>query len=413
MAAPHARGKSSVDEIFELNGKADALAREIGPDKVVNATVGSIMDEEGKLVVLDTVKEALKKLTPDEICDYSPVEGYPAFRKDCIEQCFGQSRPEGYIDALATSGGTGVLHHAIHNYSEPGDEVLVTDWRWSAYDALILDNNRRVHEFSYLTEDGHFNISSFEKEVGAILAKQDRLVIILNGVANNPTGYNMSPEEWGACAEVLKKACQSGDKRAILVPDLAYLDYSGPKEESRRFFKVFGNLPRNILVILAYTLSKSFTMYGQRVGAMIGISSDPDVIKEFVDINQYSSQATWSDCTSAAQNAVIHICEDPAQVKKLDEERARYFNLIQERAAIFMKEAPAVHLKVMPYISGFFITIPAAHPREICHELEKENVFMVPLEKGIRLAVCSVPKAKMKGLAAKTAEAVKRTGLGQ
>lgn len=64
MAAPHAKGKSAEDNIFAANNRAIALAEKIGTENVVNATVGSILDEDGSLVVLDVVKEALSALTP-------------------------------------------------------------------------------------------------------------------------------------------------------------------------------------------------------------------------------------------------------------------------------------------------------------------------------------------------------------
>ena len=51
------------------------------------------------------------------------------------------------------------------------------------------------------------------------------------------------------------------------------------------------------------------------MGAMIGITSDEGVAKEFVDINQYSSRATWSNCNSAPQQAMIAICRDPAKIE--------------------------------------------------------------------------------------------------
>ena len=252
-----------------------------------------------------------------------------------------------------------------------------------------------------------------EDKVEDILSRQDNIVIILNGIANNPTGYCLSDEEWQAAIDVLKEAVKDETKKAILIPDVAYLDYSGEKEECRRFFRLFGGLPKNILTVCAYTLSKGFTMYGQRMGAMIGISSDKDVIKEFVDINQYASRATWSNCNSAAQNAMIRICSDDEKIKALDAERAKYFRLIQDRAAIFMKEAREEGVKFVPYISGFFITIPVTKSQAVCDYLEKEHVFMVPLKKGIRLAVCSVSKPKMVGLAHKLAIAIKEAGAEQ
>ena len=60
----------------QANNRAVALADEIGNDKVVNGTVGSILDEEGNLAVLDVVLEAYKRLTPRQICAYAPIKGY-------------------------------------------------------------------------------------------------------------------------------------------------------------------------------------------------------------------------------------------------------------------------------------------------------------------------------------------------
>lgn len=413
IVAPQVRGKCAEDNIFAANNRAVALADEIGNDKVVNGTVGSILDEEGNLAVLDVVLEAYKRLTPRQICAYAPIKGYEKFLESCIDQCFGHSRPDGYIEACATPGGTGVLHHVIHNYAVPGDEILITDWHWGAYNSLIDYPNNKVSTFEFLNEEGQFNLVSFREKVDEILNHQKNLVIILNGIANNPTGYSMSVSEWQAAVDVLKAAVEGQDKNVILVPDVAYLDYSGEKEECRKFFKVFGNLPKNILVIVAYTLSKGFTLYGQRQGAMIVVTSDKDVAKEFVDVNQYASRATWSNCNSAAQNVMIDICSDPEKIRRLDRERDVYYKLIQERAAVFVKEAKEAGVKIVPYISGFFITIPVEGAQKVCELLEKDNIFLVPMKKGIRLAVCSISKAKMKGLAAKVASAIKEAGAKQ
>ena len=73
IAAPHAKGKSAEDNIFAANNRAIALAKEIGVENVTNATVGSILEEDGSLVVLDVVKQELKNLTPPEFCAYAPI----------------------------------------------------------------------------------------------------------------------------------------------------------------------------------------------------------------------------------------------------------------------------------------------------------------------------------------------------
>ncbi|MCH4178785.1 MAG: aminotransferase class I/II-fold pyridoxal phosphate-dependent enzyme [Megasphaera sp.] len=413
VAAPQAKGKSAQDKIFGANNRANALAEKIGVDNVINGTVGSILDEDGQLVMLKVVQEAYKALTPKEIVSYAPIQGYPEYLDAVIDQCFGQSRPDGYIRACATSGGSGVLHHVIHNYSEWGDDILTSDYHWGAYGSMCNDNGRTLREFELLDDKGTFNFASFKEHVTDMVAKQYNTVIILNSPANNPTGFALTSEDWDHVLAFLKDIVKGKDKNIILVPDVAYLDYSGEKQECRKFFKKFGNLPDNILVIVAYTCSKGFTMYGQRMGAMICVTPNKDIADEFVSINQYTSRATWSNSNSAAMKSMVNICKDPAKVAELDAERAKYFNLIKERADIFMDEAQTCGLKYLPYLSGFFITIPMTDSQKVCDAMEKKNIFLVPLGKGIRLAVCSVSKKKITGLAAKLKETMDAVGAKQ
>ena len=83
VAAPQARGKSAQDNIFAANNRAVALADKIGKDKVINGTVGSILDEDGNLVELEVVKEAYARLSPRQIIAYAPIQGYEKFLESC------------------------------------------------------------------------------------------------------------------------------------------------------------------------------------------------------------------------------------------------------------------------------------------------------------------------------------------
>ena len=85
VAAPQAKGKSAEDKIFGANNRAVALAETLGADKVINGTVGSILDEDGNLVMLHVVEEAFKALTPKEIVAYAPIQGYPDYLDAVID----------------------------------------------------------------------------------------------------------------------------------------------------------------------------------------------------------------------------------------------------------------------------------------------------------------------------------------
>ena len=78
------------------------------------------------------------------------------------KECFGNFRPEGHIRSIATAGGTGGIHHLIHNYTEPGDEVLTADWYWGAYRVICSDTGRTLVTYSLFDEHNNFNHEAFQ-----------------------------------------------------------------------------------------------------------------------------------------------------------------------------------------------------------------------------------------------------------
>ena len=106
IAAKHAKGKSAQDKIFGANAAAVAAAAKYGKDAVTNATIGAILDEDEKLVCLPTVEEVFRGLSTNEMIAYAPISGLPEYLDCVLTAAFGNSRPEGYIAAVATAGGT-------------------------------------------------------------------------------------------------------------------------------------------------------------------------------------------------------------------------------------------------------------------------------------------------------------------
>ena len=151
-----------------------------------------------------------------------------------------------------------------------------------------------------------------------------------------------------------------------------------------------------------------FTVYGQRTGALIGVSSDKDVIEEFENVNLVTSRARWSNVNRGCMKILANIYKDPALLKKVNAERQECSTLIAERADVFIKEANEIGLKILPYHAGFFITIPCDKPDIVSELLIAERIFVASLSKGIRIAACSVSVAQMRGLAAKVQHAIVR-----
>ena len=400
IAAKHAKGKSAQDKIFGANAAAVAAAAKYGKDNVTNATIGAILDEDEQLVCLPTVEKVFRGLSTNEMIAYAPISGLPEYLDCVLTAAFGNSRPEGYIAAVATAGGTGAIHHAIWNYTDVGETVLCSDWYWGAYKVLCQDMGRDFTTYKMLDEENKFNLPALEEKVNELLAKQDNLLYLLNTPAHNPTGYSLSEQDMDGVLALLKKAAVPG-KYIVLFLDIAYIDYAGEKEEVRKIFKKLSGLPANILCIVGYSMSKGFTMYGQRTGAMIGVSSDKSVIDEFVAINQYTSRATWSNINRPAMRTLATIYSDKELLEKVCAERDYYYQMIKARADLFTQEAAECGLPMLPYVAGFFLSIPSTNPDAVCDKLHEDNIFAVPLAAGVRIAVCAVPLKKIKGMAAK------------
>ena len=401
IAAKHAKGKAAQDKIFGANAAAVAAAAKYGKDAVTNATIGAILDEEEKLVCLPTVEKVFRGLQTNELIAYAPISGLPEYLDCVMSAAFGYSRPVAYLAAVATAGGTGAIHHAIWNYLDEGETALCSDWYWGAYKVLCDDMGRKFTTYKMLDENNKFNLAALKAKIDELLAQQDNLLYLLNTPAHNPTGYSLSEEDMDGVLAILKEAAAKPGKNVVFFLDVAYIDYAGEKEEVRKIFKKLSGLPANLLCIVGYSMSKGFTMYGQRTGAMIGISSDKDVIKEFEDINQYTSRATWSNINRPAMRTLATIYSDSELLEKVCQERDYYYQMIKARADLFTKEAKECGLPMLPYVAGFFISIPAKDSDAICTKLHDDNIFAVPLAAGVRVAVCAVPLKKIAGMAAK------------
>ncbi len=403
--AKHAQGKVFVDEVFDAVAAVGKATAQHGKAQVVNATIGALCDEDEKLVFLPTVERVFRGLPGEEIAAYGSVRGLPEYLSAAIEQTFQNSRPDAYIEAVATAGGTGAIHNLLWNYSNIGDAVLTHDWHWQPYSVLCSDIMRRLETFSFFDEKRQFNINSFAQKVSELLTKQDNLVVILNTPNHNPTGYSLTDSDWDQVITVINQQAV-GQKSITLLVDIAYIDYAPNAEACRRFMTKFAYLSPNVFVALAFSMSKGFTLYGQRMGALIGVSKDKAALAEFVNASVITCRTRWSNLSRAAMRTMAEIYKDPALLQQVGNERSAYAGLMAARAKVFVEEAKTANLEFLPYSAGFFVTVPCASPVTSSDILRQSNIFVVPMAKGLRIAVCAVPVRKMYGLAEKVAQAV-------
>ena len=406
MTASHAAGRLLKDAIFDANLACNEAIKIHGAEAVTNATIGVVLDEEGKLATLPTVEKIFRAMNFSELVSYAPISGLPAYLDAVIDLTFADNKPEGFFGAVATAGGTGAIHHAIANYAERGDAVLTSDWRWGTYDLICNETGKRLETFKLFDAALKFNVTDFAVKVDALLKNQNSLLVIINTPAHNPTGYALSSEEWDKVIGVLNAQASVGKKISLLV-DIAYIDFAGEKNSTRAFMQKFSALPENFFVMISFSMSKSFTAYGQRTGALIGVSSSEKIIDEFKNVSKYSCRATWSNINRGAQALLVKLAADKGLLPVYEAERTELYQMVKRRADIFVAEAKACGLRVVPYKGGFFIAVPAENPAAVCQKLHDDLIFAVPLKLGVRVAACSMSLEKMHGVAEKILRAMK------
>lgn len=396
FAAMNGRDIPKEDKNFAATGRANAAIKEKGVEAVTNATLGALFDDEGRLVVLESVTKVMSELNAADFAAYAPIEGTAGFRDAVRKAALGDFEPKSFVRVVATPGGTGAVRSAVDNYSCPGDRILTHNWYWGPYKSIASELGRGLETFELFDDAGRFNAEDFAYKVSKLVRNQEHLVIILNTPAGNPTGYSMSMDDWYE----VKKVMDGIDlgKKVALVIDAAYMDYAGEPDEVREFLSVLDNLRANILPIIAYSASKTFTMYGFRCGAIICMAHSPEVADEFERLAKFSARTTWSNSPRAPQEVIDRIYSDPKLLAYTNEERKKWRDMLLSRGRAFEKEAEKEGLVTVPFTGGFFVTVPCEDPDTLCDILAEQDIYLIPVAGGARVSVAACSEEKCRRL---------------
>lgn len=378
------------DKVFAVSGRANAAIAKKGKEQVINATIGALLDDNGDIVVMSSVMEAIGTLKPADYAAYAPIAGVPEFKEAVQKALFADYIPKGHVAVCATPGGTGSLTHAVANYTNIGDEILTHDWCWANYKGIADEHGRGIRTFRFFDEDGALDAASLKAELDDLAGRQDQVLLIINTPAHNPTGYSLTNENWDDVIDIVNAA----SCKVVLFLDVAYIDFAGEPEEVRSFLPKLEGLKDHVLVLFGYSASKTLTAYGMRCGATVCLANTAEEAEEFTRAAGYTARSTWSNCNRSAQVVMGKIYSDDALQTKVDEERRMYRDMLLERGRIFEQTLRDNGVKSVPFTAGFFITVPTDDPAGVCAKLEEQDIFCLALAKGIRVSVASISKEK-------------------
>ncbi len=390
-----------VDTVFAIVRKANAAKETYGAENVIDATLGSLYDESGNLVAMDSVFRSFDEVTPKQKAGYAAgFLGNSDFRTLCTQWTVGGTDIASSV--VATPGGTGAVSLGIGEFLEIGESVVIPDIAWTSYAIMAQDKQLKAVKYSMFDENDNFNLADIKEKVNSLVGKQNRIVLVINDPCHNPTGYTMSDAEWKELIAFLNEAGKTTP--CIILNDIAYIDYSYNLAHSRDYMKNFETLGENVMVVIAMSCSKTLTSYGMRCGAAVIAAKSAESVRQAEIVFEKSARAIWSNVNNGAMYNFCNIMRN--HYDDFMAEKAEYIGLLKQRSDIFKAEAAQANLPLYPYSEGFFITVKVDNAiKEAYHEaLMEQNIFTVQVDKGIRVAVCSLPVNKAKGLAAKMKE---------
>ncbi|MCH9846259.1 MAG: aspartate/tyrosine/aromatic aminotransferase [Betaproteobacteria bacterium] len=250
-------------------GLIEQFSADSNPNKV-NLGVGVYYDDSGKLPLLKCVQAAEAQImgTP-KARGYLPIDGIAAYDGAVKGLVFGTNSEAVQSDRVATIqaiGGTGGLKVGADFLRRLGtsDTVLISDPSWENHRALFTAAGFQVGTYPYYDADKRG--INFAGMLAGLKAAAARTVVVLHACCHNPTGYDITPEQWDQVVAVVK------EKQLTPFLDMAYQGFGFGIQEDGAVIQKF--VDAGLTFLISTSFSKSFSLYGERVGALSVLCTD-------------------------------------------------------------------------------------------------------------------------------------------
>src|SRR5690554_835029 len=248
------------DPIFGLN---DAFHRNTHPQKI-NLTIGLYYDDAGRIPVLPSVDTVQRRLAEDPSPRvYLPMEGLAPYRSAVQRVVFGSESKavaEGRVATIQTLGGTGALKVGADflHMAYPESEVWISDPAWDNHHAIFGGGGFKTRSYPYY--DPATQGLAFDAMMDCLRGLPSRTIVLLHPCCHNPTGVDLSKEQWGEVIAVLQ------ERGLIPFLDIAYQGMGDGMEEDA--YAVRAMADAGLTVLVANSFSKNLSVYGERCGGL-------------------------------------------------------------------------------------------------------------------------------------------------
>lgn len=288
-------------------GLADVFKADPNPNKV-DLTIGVYTDEAGKIPVLKSVARVQDQLAQEhQPKGYLPIDGLASYNRHVQALYFGahEAVSSGRIATVQSLGGTGALKlGADFLYTlVPDAAVLISDPTWANHHAIFKGAGfKNVGTYPYY--DAIAKGVKFDALMEALRQARPNSIVVLHACCHNPTGYDMTSEQWDAVLAVVQK---NG-----LIPflDIAYQGFGDGFEQDG--FVVQKLLALGVNFFAASSFSKIFSMYGERIGALSVVCDTQDEAQRVLSQIKQLVRSNYSNPPTCAAQIISVVLDDVA-----------------------------------------------------------------------------------------------------
>jgi aromatic-amino-acid transaminase len=302
------------DPILGLN---EQFAADPNPAKV-NLGVGVYYDESGKVPLLRCVRAAEEAMMEAQAAHgYLPIDGIAAYDAATQALVFGADSParrEGRIATVQAVGGTGALKIGadLLRRVNPAARVLISDPSWENHRALFEGAGFEVQTYPYYDPATHG--VDFEGMCRGLGAAAPGTIVVLHACCHNPTGCDLQPEQWQRVVELLVA------RRLVPFLDLAYQGFGDGLAEDGRAVQLC--LAAGLDFFVATSYSKSFSLYGERAGALSVVCPSKDAAARVLSQLKRVIRTNYSSPPSHGAAAITTVLSTPKLRALWEEELA-------------------------------------------------------------------------------------------
>jgi aromatic-amino-acid transaminase len=302
------------DPILGLNEQFNA---DPNPNKV-NLGVGVYYDDNGKLPLLACVAaaEAQMQAAPKPR-GYLPIDGIAAYDLAVQGLVFGadsdvlKSKRVATVQAIGGTGGLKIGADFLKRLN-PGATVLISDPSWENHRALFTNAGFPVETYPYY--DAANRGINFDGMLSALNAAPAGTVVVLHACCHNPTGYDLTPAQWAQVVETVKA------KHLVAFLDMAYQGFGEGIAEDGAVIQQFLNAGLDFFVSTSF--SKSFSLYGERVGALSVVCASAEETVKVLSQLKIVIRTNYSNPPTHGAQVVATVLSTPALRAQWEEELA-------------------------------------------------------------------------------------------